>query len=77
MTLKGDIIMRNSFNALIRTLILLACSVIQVIEIIFRGFSEILGKISELLKTTSDRLMRGLDRGTYEATDDNTVIEES
>ena len=69
--------MRNSFNALIRTLILLVCSVIQVIEIIFRCFSEILGKIGELLKATNDRLMRGLDRGTYEATDDNTVIEES
>lgn len=68
--------MRNTINALIRTLILLVCSVIQVVEIIFRGFSEILGKIGEVLKSTSDRLMRSLDRGTYEATDDNAVSEE-
>ncbi len=65
--------MRNSINALIRTFILLICSVIQVFEIIFRGLGEIFGKIGELLKTFSDRLMKGLDKGTYEADTESTV----
>lgn len=65
--------MRNSINALIKTIILLICSVVQVFEIMFRGLSEILGRIGELLKTISDRLMRSLDRGTYEATPETTV----
>ncbi len=73
MTLKGVIFMRNSINALIRTLILLICSVIQVFEIIIRGLSEILGRISDLLKSTSGRLLRGLDRGTYESATEATI----
>lgn len=65
--------MRNSINALIRTLILLVCSVVQMVEIVVRGIGEMLVRFGELLKTTSDRLMRCLDRGTYEATTEPAI----
>lgn len=65
--------MRNSINALIRTIILLICSVIQVFEIIVRGVGETLVRLGELLKATTDRMLRGLDRGTYEAKTKTTI----
>lgn len=58
--------MRNSINALLKTVILLVCSVVQVFEIVFRGISDIFGRLSELLKTLSDRMLNGLDKGKYE-----------
>jgi hypothetical protein len=73
MTLKGVIFMRNSISALIKTLILLICSVIQMVEIIIRGLSEILGRIGDLLKNISGRLLKSLERGTYESTTEATI----
>lgn len=59
--------MRNSINALLKTVILLICSVIQVFEILFRGISDIFWRLSELLKNVSDRMLNGLDQGKFEA----------
>ena len=58
--------MRNSINALIKTVILLGCCVFQMIEIICRGISDIFGRFSELLKSFSDRMLNSLDKGKYE-----------
>lgn len=61
--------MRNCINALIKTLILLICSVFQVIEIIFRGIGEMFVRFGDLLKLLSSRMVGGLDSGKFEAHD--------
>ena len=65
--------MRNSINALIKTVILLICSMFQVIEIIFRGIGEMFVRFSDLLKAISSRMVNRLDSGKFEAHNDSTI----
>lgn len=58
--------MRETFNALWKTFILLMCSMVQVFEVIFRGIGEVFGRLSELLNQLSKQLMTILEPGKYE-----------
>lgn len=65
--------MRTSINALLRTMILLICSIVQVFEIIFRGIGEMFVRLSDLMKALTDQAIRGLDQGKYEANEDSII----
>ena len=59
--------MRNILEALLRTLVLLVCSVIQVFAAIFEGISLLFGALCNILRNASGWLLARLDKGKYES----------
>ena len=58
--------MRIIIEALLRTLVLLVCSVVQVFAVIFEGVSMLFGLISNTMRSASGWLLERLDKGKYE-----------
>ena len=59
--------MREILKSLMRTLVLLVCSVIQIYEAVFMGIGKMFCWIGNGLKFVSDWLMSKLVRGKYES----------
>lgn len=64
---KELLIMREILKSLMRTLVLLVCSVIQLWEAVFTGIGSMFCWIGNALKAASDWLMNKLVRGKYES----------
>lgn len=72
--LKEDNHMRIIIKTLWRTVILLACSVIQVFAVIFQGIGMMFEKIGAVLTAGSAWMLKRLDKGKYE-TEMRTIAE--
>lgn len=59
--------MRNILEALLRTVVLLICSIIQVFAAIFEGISMLFGMMCDGLYHASSWMLARLDKGKYEA----------
>lgn len=59
--------MRNILEALLRTLVLLVCSIIQVFAAIFEGISLLFETLCNILRNASRWLLERLDKGKYES----------
>jgi hypothetical protein len=58
--------MRDILKSLMRTLVLLVCSIIQIYEAVFMGIGKVFCWIGLRLKNASSWLMKKLVRGKYE-----------
>lgn len=58
--------MRNIIASLWRTVILLICSIIQVVAIVFHSIGEMFGGVGNILRNVSGWLLNRLDKGKYE-----------
>jgi hypothetical protein len=65
--IEEAIIMRIIFATLWRTLVLLACSIVQVFVVLFRCISGMFGGIGKFLNGVSKWMLECLDKGKYEA----------
>lgn len=60
--------MREIIMTIVRMFVLILCSVIQIIAALFQIVAIATGKVSELLRKLTEKLMRKFDHGRYERT---------
>jgi hypothetical protein len=67
--------MKDIIMTIVRMFVLIFCSIIQIIAALFQVVALTTGKVSDLLKLFTEKLMKRFDRGRYELIKENTTQE--